>query len=77
MNIFRMDAYGGANILFYKFNDTHVRFVAFQIQWATDFPQFFIRSMYACEKPELKFLLSTGRIFNIVLSYSWIPKLQK
>lgn len=72
-----MNTYGSANILFYRFNDTHVGFVMFSIQWTTDFLPFFIRNMYACEKPELKFLLSTGQIFNIVLSYFVISKLQK
>lgn len=56
------------NIVDFRFaNLTHVRFVAFAIQWTTDFPSFFTRNMYACEKPDLKSLLSTGRIFNIVL----------
>jgi hypothetical protein len=56
----------------HKFNDARVRarihFYISRIQRSTSFPPFFMRNMYARGKLQLKYLLSTGRIFNIVLS---------
>lgn len=80
MCFFQYGRDGGLNIfrfLFYRFNNNVRVPLRYAIQWTTDLLPFFIRNVYACEKPELKSLLSTGRIFNIVLSYFVDSKLQK